>query len=410
MGKTLLRAALLSIFVCFQAVRPGWAQEAKGPATDVGFYIVAHQDDWQLFMGSHAYDDVQRPRGKAVFVCLTAGQAYEPGENYWRAREAGCRASVQSLADAKTPPTSTPVSSTVRINGHTIAMMRYKNTSAYFLRLPDGNLQGQGFDRCNFQSLKKLRSGEGSITDVEGINTYTSWGDLSRTLRMIIQQESSTGKVWINTPDSEDKYNPRDHSDHQMAGRLAASATANTESCMLMYVGYDVAFRKTNLSPPQAAKQASVFSIYCQGLTNGGQATAWDPGHLRFMGRQYYRTRHSSGSAAVVRVNAITQANTGVEEADDAPEAETSLKLEPNYPNPFDQASMIVYHLPQAGFVTMRIYDLRGNVIKVLVQKEETAGRHEVWLEVDQFPASGQYICQIQAGGQHREQRLQISR
>jgi|GEM_PF-1057575 len=409
MAKTLLRASLLSIFVCLQFVGRIWAQ-APGPKTDVAFYIVAHQDDWQLFMGSHAYDDVQRAHTKVVFICMTAGQAYEAGDGYWRAREAGCRASVQKIADASTPPAAAPTLESAHYNGHTMAMMRYKNTTAYFLRLPDGNLQGQGFARCNYQSLKKLRNGEGSLTDLEGLNTYTSWGDLGRTVKQIVQQEISTGRVWMNAQDPDDKINPGDHSDHQMAGRLGIGAVANSETCLMLYSDYDIATRKVNLSQQQMAKQSTVFAVYCQGLTSNGQPTAWDPGHLRFMGRQYYRVRHTNGTNAPVR-SVISRSNADLENLKEEEEpVSKSLVLEPNYPNPFDEASLLVYDLPADGFVTLRIYDLRGTVVKTLVEKEQAAGRHEVWLEVDQFPASGMYICQIQAAGQHREQRLQIKR
>jgi LmbE family N-acetylglucosaminyl deacetylase len=408
MVQTLLRAALLSVFLCFWG-STGRAQAPKNPKNDVAFYIVAHQDDWQLFMGSHAYDDAQRAHTKVVFICLTAGQAFEPGENYWRAREAGCRASIQSLADAVTPPAPAPAPTTARFNNHTIATMRYKNASAYFLRLPDGNLQGQGFSRCGFQSMKKLRNGEANLVDVEGVNTYASWGDLCRTVRLIVQQESGSGRVWVNTPDPDEKLNPADHADHQMAGRLGMSATANTESCQLLYVDYDIAKRKANLPQPQAAKQAAAFSVYCQGLISNGQSTSWDAAHLRFMGRQYYRVRHTSATSTTTVPAVPTLVNAGVEAPNDDA-AVTELTLAPNYPNPFDQSSMLAYQLPEAGFVTLRIYDLKGNVIKTLVQEEQPAGRHEVWLEVDQFPASGQYISQLQAGGQHREQRLQITR
>jgi hypothetical protein len=44
-------------------------------ASSTSFYVVAHEDDWQLFMGLNAALDVPAPDSKTVFVHTTAGDA-----------------------------------------------------------------------------------------------------------------------------------------------------------------------------------------------------------------------------------------------------------------------------------------------------------------------------------------------
>src|ERR1700761_6558189 len=59
------------------------------------YYIVAHQDDWQLFYGQQAFSDLIEPGARVVFIYTTAGDA-GGSEDWWRAREQGALA-AQSL-------------------------------------------------------------------------------------------------------------------------------------------------------------------------------------------------------------------------------------------------------------------------------------------------------------------------
>ena len=71
--------------------------------------------------------------------------------------------------------------------------------------------------------------------------------------------------------------------------------------------------------------------------------------------------------------------------------------LSQNYPNPFNPATMISYQIPQAGFVTLKVYDILGREVTILINEEKPAGSYEV-----QFTASGLtsgiYFYQIKAG------------
>ncbi len=52
--------------------------------------------------------------------------------------------------------------------------------------------------------------------------------------------------------------------------------------------------------------------------------------------------------------------------------------LEQNYPNPFNPSTMIRFSLPQANKVSLVVYNLLGQKVATLVDKELTAGTHEV--------------------------------
>ncbi len=78
--------------------------------------------------------------------------------------------------------------------------------------------------------------------------------------------------------------------------------------------------------------------------------------------------------------------------------------LHQNYPNPFNPSTTIAYQLPEAGRVTLRIYDLTGKVVNTLVGEYQPAGYHEVvWNGRDRRGApvaTGVYFYRLEAGAE----------
>ena len=71
--------------------------------------------------------------------------------------------------------------------------------------------------------------------------------------------------------------------------------------------------------------------------------------------------------------------------------------LSQNYPNPFNPATTIRYTLPQAGEVTLKIFNLAGQEIATLVNRRQDAGAHTLHWNAEKFP-SGVYTHRLQAG------------
>jgi hypothetical protein len=71
-----------------------------------------------------------------------------------------------------------------------------------------------------------------------------------------------------------------------------------------------------------------------------------------------------------------------------------------NYPNPFNPSTTIRFELHKDGYVTVKIYDLNGRLVKVLLSGEQTAGTHTaVWDGTDDAGrkvAAGVYFCQLE--------------
>ncbi|MGE5496945.1 MAG: T9SS type A sorting domain-containing protein [Syntrophothermus sp.] len=71
--------------------------------------------------------------------------------------------------------------------------------------------------------------------------------------------------------------------------------------------------------------------------------------------------------------------------------------LKQNYPNPFNPASTIRYSIPHQTVVSLIIYNLIGQEVATLVNKEQAAGEYKVRFDGSSLP-SGMYIYTIQAG------------
>jgi len=74
-----------------------------------------------------------------------------------------------------------------------------------------------------------------------------------------------------------------------------------------------------------------------------------------------------------------------------------SYILEQNYPNPFNPATVINYQLPIANHVSLKLYDVIGREIAMIVNEVKEAGKYSVAFDASHLP-SGLYFYRITAG------------
>ncbi len=81
----------------------------------------------------------------------------------------------------------------------------------------------------------------------------------------------------------------------------------------------------------------------------------------------------------------------------------TARMLRGSHPNPFLEATTLELDLPEAASVRLEVYDVRGRLIRVLVDEFQTAGRKQVvWDGTDMIGeavASGVYYCRMRTPG-----------
>jgi len=78
----------------------------------------------------------------------------------------------------------------------------------------------------------------------------------------------------------------------------------------------------------------------------------------------------------------------------DNEEVITEYNLYQNYPNPFNPITNIVYQIPKSGFVQLKVFDILGKEVAVLVNEVKPEGSYSVIFDASDLP-SGIYIYSL---------------
>jgi len=110
----------------------------------------------------------------------------------------------------------------------------------------------------------------------------------------------------------------------------------------------------------------------------------------------YWRVRayNTAGWSEFSEVRTFNTFITSVSENDLLPNVFT---LGQNYPNPFNPATKIKYSIPELSFVTIKVYDVLGSEVSLLINEEKSIGTYEITWSAEQLP-SGVYFYKLQSG------------
>ncbi len=81
----------------------------------------------------------------------------------------------------------------------------------------------------------------------------------------------------------------------------------------------------------------------------------------------------------------------------DAEAVPESFALMGNYPNPFNPQTRIQFATPEQTHVTLEVFDVLGRPVRMLLDRVQPAGTHEVYFDAGSLP-SGVYIYRLSAG------------
>jgi hypothetical protein len=84
-----------------------------------------------------------------------------------------------------------------------------------------------------------------------------------------------------------------------------------------------------------------------------------------------------------------------------------SFKLYQNYPNPFCFSTAIKFGIPEKSFVSLKVYNLLGQEVAVIAEKEYSSGVHSVIFDASNL-ASGIYFYTLKAGDLIDTRRMHI--
>jgi len=101
---------------------------------------------------------------------------------------------------------------------------------------------------------------------------------------------------------------------------------------------------------------------------------------------------------------------TSADGEDEESQNPSTYALGQNYPNPYNPVTQITYQLPQPGVVSLKIYNVQGQLVRTLVNEYKPAGTHSIsWngrSDLGMEVSSGIYLYRIQAGNFTETKRM----
>jgi Secretion system C-terminal sorting domain len=76
-----------------------------------------------------------------------------------------------------------------------------------------------------------------------------------------------------------------------------------------------------------------------------------------------------------------------------------------NYPNPFNPTTKIKFEIPKSGLVTLKVYDITGREIQILINEVKKAGSYDVLFNASNL-ASGVFFYRIQSNDNVMTKRM----
>ncbi len=104
-----------------------------------------------------------------------------------------------------------------------------------------------------------------------------------------------------------------------------------------------------------------------------------------------------SGSGGLITPNAVVIREINVLSVDNNTLKSNSFILEQNYPNPFNPTTNIRFRIADRGFATLTVFNVLGNEIETLVNKELEEGEYKFTFDASGIP-SGVYFYQLKVG------------
>ena len=105
----------------------------------------------------------------------------------------------------------------------------------------------------------------------------------------------------------------------------------------------------------------------------------------------------TGGAAQSSRPNTCFTMTTMTGTVNNVFELPKSYSLSQNYPNPFNPVTKINFALPKLGFATLKVYDVLGREVSILVNEMKQAGSYSVDFDASQL-SSGVYFYRLESG------------
>lgn len=222
--------------------------------------IVAHEDDDLLFINPDISHALQAAKCVTT-IYLTAG---DDGRDlaYVETRELGVEQAYNTMLNSSQTWNQDRVTLDNGKSVYIVTGAEHPNVQLVFVRLPDGNLEGDGFPTTGYVSLSRLLNGDvTSMTTLDAAETYTK-DEIVATLQELLKRYPP---AVINTLAKYSSAKTSDHSDHGIVGDLAVDAASSYGQLRVVrYIGYPIRDFAQNMSSDDVVMKTKAFFTYAQ--------------------------------------------------------------------------------------------------------------------------------------------------
>ncbi len=190
---------------------------------------------------------------------------------------------------------------------------------------------------------------------------------------------------------------------------VTAYAVADTNALYVTIInkehGYGMRDALVNITAPGYSNSASVMYLSVPdsnvadtsgvllggaSITNSGWQGKWSS--IDSVTTNGYYVSVPVSSAAIVKILETASA------VETNPFQPNKFELAQNYPNPFNPSTTINYTIPKSSFVSLKVYNILGQVVATLYQGYQKAGSYKFNFDASGL-SSGVYLYQLQSDG-----------
>lgn len=251
------------------------------------FFIVAHPDDIELFMGREARHQIlEQPENKKIFIVLSAGDANRKNRKkifreitWWKAREQAHTLAISYWNKDRDAAIETEVT----INQRKVTKITLgPSIVLYNFRLTDAD---------KLTSLDDLaHQNSQAIYDLAHHQAYSK-ADIQASLLEIIEQENiGAEKSSFYIMDESYDRNPGDHKDHKATSEIFREIYPDItiqNKTLTGYLTYFIQEKMVNLEGEDKHASFETWRIIADELDRNGYKRNDDPHHMQWVGKEY---------------------------------------------------------------------------------------------------------------------------
>ena len=277
----------------------------------ISFFIVAHADDIELFMGKEAqYQIQQNSVDRMVFIVLSAGDANRKNRKkplrkitWWQAREHSHTAAISSWNQYR----DAAFEQQIQVNQKYLTKINMGDKIClYNFRLTDAD---------KTTSLAQLvQQHSSSINDLTHNQAY-SLDALQQSLLALLKTESAQAEYAdFFIMDCDDQRNPEDHKDHQATSLILIEILKELtipHKSLTGYLTYSTHNKPINLEGQDRENSFATWKLMGDVLEYHGYKRNDDPHHMQWVGKQYpsFNLIPDQDTAEINRLKKLWQSN-----------------------------------------------------------------------------------------------------